>query len=126
MAHDVALADRVRVAVQGAGELREQRMFGGLAFLVDHAMVVCVSTGGGALLVRVPPARDADLLSRPGARRAEMGAGRSMGTGWIAVDSDAVADEEHLASWVAVALEHRAAQRWTRTTRNHAGRAPGP
>ena len=56
-------------------------MFGGLAFMVDEKMVACVSGGGGALLVRVSRSRDAEYLEVPGARRAEMGKGRSMGEG---------------------------------------------
>ncbi|NPC97462.1 hypothetical protein HOQ23_11835 [Nocardioides sp. zg-DK7169] len=83
-------------------------MFGGLAFMVDDAMVACVSAGGGALLVRVSPGRDADYLGAPGARRAEMGAGRSMGEGWIAVDREALGKDHELRFWMDAVLAHRA------------------
>ncbi|MGY1717390.1 TfoX/Sxy family protein [Geodermatophilus sp. SYSU D01106] len=108
MPHDAELAERVRRALPEGREVREVAMFGGLAFMVDGAMAACVSTGGGALLARVPAERDAEYLARPGARRAEMGAGRSMGEGWIAVDDAALAADEDLRSWVEAVLERDA------------------
>lgn len=108
MAYDAALAERVRAALPAGRDVREVRMFGGLAFMVDDRMVACVSAGGGALLVRVSRERDAEYLAVAGARRAEMGAGRSMGEGWIAVDRDAVDDETALRFWVDAVLEHHA------------------
>ncbi|MGY1652543.1 TfoX/Sxy family protein [Geodermatophilus sp. SYSU D01119] len=108
MPHDAELAQRVRRALPGGREVREVAMFGGLAFMVDGAMAVCVSTGGGALLARVSPERDADYLARPGARRAEMGEGRSMGAGWIAVDDAALARDADLRSWLDAALQRDA------------------
>ncbi|MFW6775963.1 TfoX/Sxy family protein [Nocardioides sp. CPCC 205120] len=111
MAYDAQLADRVRGALAGETDVREVKMFGGLAFMVADKMVVCVSSGGGALLVRVSGDRDADLVQVDGARRAEMGAGRSMGEGWIAVDDEAVATDDGLRFWLDAALEHNARQR---------------
>ncbi|SEK93414.1 Transcriptional regulator of competence genes, TfoX/Sxy family [Blastococcus sp. DSM 46786] len=110
MAYDAELADRVREALPGEKALREVKMFGGLAFMVDEKMVACVSAGGGALLVRVSRGRDAEYLGVAGARRAEMGAGRSMGEGWIAVDRDALAEDDELRFWIDAVLEHHAEQ----------------
>ncbi|GAA4740003.1 TfoX/Sxy family protein [Modestobacter marinus] len=109
MAHDAELAERVRTALSGR-DVREVRMFGGLAFMVDEKMVACVSGGGGALLVRVSRSRDAEYLGVPGARRAEMGRGRSMGEGWIAVDDEALAGDHDLQFWVDAVLAHHAEQ----------------
>ena len=83
-------------------------MFGGLTFMVDEKMVACVSGGGGALLVRVSRSRDAEYLEVAGARRAEMGKGRSMGEGWITVDEKALPDDRDLHFWIDAALEHNA------------------
>jgi hypothetical protein len=107
MAYDAELADRVRAALPEGRPVREVRMFGGLAFMLDERMVACVSAGGGALLVRVSRNRDAGHLGMPGARRAEMGAGRSMGEGWIAVDGEALAGDG-LRYWIDAVLEHHA------------------
>lgn len=42
MAYDELLADRIRDALSDQESLREQKMFGGLAFMVRDKMVVCV------------------------------------------------------------------------------------
>jgi TfoX/Sxy family transcriptional regulator of competence genes len=107
MAYDAELADRVRGALS-ENNVREVTMFGGLAFMVDEQMVACVSGGGGALLVRVSRSRDADYLAVAGARRAEMGKGRSMGQGWITVDEDALTDDEDLRFWIDAVVEYNA------------------
>ncbi len=54
------LIDRVRALLPDQ-QLREVRMFGVLALLVENAMAVAVHKDG-SLLVRVDPAEDADLL----------------------------------------------------------------
>lgn len=80
-------------------------MFGGLVFMVNEAMVVC-AMGDGDLLVRADPRRAEDLLTASGARRADMGNGRTMGKGWITVSGEAVATDEGLRPWLRVALEY--------------------
>ncbi|GGF99185.1 RNA methyltransferase [Rhodococcoides trifolii] len=106
MIYDLALADRVRAALSDEESLRERKMFGGLAFMVNEKMVVCVGTGGGALLVRVSGDRDADYLKVDGARRAEMGTERSMGEGWITVDDAALTGEDNLRFWIDAVLDY--------------------
>ena len=108
MAHDTELADRVRGAISDEKDVREVKMFGGLAFMVNEEMVACVSGGGGALLVRVSRSRDAEYLGVVGARRAEMGKGRSMGEGWITVDQAALTEDRDLRFWIDAVLEHNA------------------
>jgi TfoX/Sxy family transcriptional regulator of competence genes len=108
VACDAELADRVRGALADEKNVREVKMFGGLAFMVDEKMVACVSGGGGALLVRVSRSRDAEYLKVAGARRAEMGKGRSMGEGWITVDEDALTEDGDLHFWIDAVLEYNA------------------
>ncbi len=108
MPYDAELAHRVRSALPEGADVREVAMFGGLAFLVDDRMIACVSAGGGALLARVAADRDAEYLAAAGARRAEMGAGRSMGEGWIAVDGAVLAGEDELRFWIDAVLTHHA------------------
>lgn len=103
-----ALLDRVRSLIADERALREVSMFGGRSVMVDERMIVSVLKGGG-LLVRVDAERHEELLARPGAAQAEMGAGRSMGPGWIEVAPQAVADVEGLTAWVEVAREHHRA-----------------
>lgn len=108
MPYNADVADRVRSVLSNREHVREVKMFGGLAFMVDERMVVCVSGGGRDLLVRVAPERDAELVERPGAHRAEMGKDRSMGEGWITVDEAALESDAELRSWMDVALDFHA------------------
>ncbi len=108
MAYDAELAERVRGALTDEKNVREVKMFGGLAFMVNEEMVACVSGGGGALLVRVSRSRDAEYLEVVGARRAEMGKGRSMGEGWITVDEDALTEDRDLHFWIDAVLQYNA------------------
>src|SRR5215216_7879448 len=83
MAYDEDLANRIRELIAGEPDVTEQRMFGGLAFLVAGNMSVAAS-GQGRLMVRVDP-RDTDtLLAKPHAQPFEM-RGRAM-QGWLRVD----------------------------------------
>jgi TfoX/Sxy family transcriptional regulator of competence genes len=102
------LIDRIR-AMLPAQHLREVRMFGVRALMVDGAMAVAVHKDG-SLLVRVDPAEDANLLAKPHASRAEMGTGRSMGQGWIRVEASGLRKDQALADWLEAAtrnLAHR-------------------
>ena len=54
MTYDEALATRIRDLVAGEAGLTEQKMFGGLAFLIGGNMAIAAS-GEGGLLVRVDP-----------------------------------------------------------------------
>jgi TfoX/Sxy family transcriptional regulator of competence genes len=102
------LLDRVRALLPDQA-VREIRMFGAVAVMVDDSMAIAVHKDG-SLLVRVDPAEDAHLLKNPHATRAEMGAGRSMGPGWINVDAEALRNEQDLSHWVDCAtrfLAHR-------------------
>ena len=103
MAFDVELADRIRGLVQDEPAISEQRMFGGLAFLIAGHMAVAAS-GGGGILVRVDPGETSSLLAEPQVTRMEM-RGRTM-DGWLRVSSDAVATDEALRSWVELGVTY--------------------
>ncbi len=110
------LIDRVRASLPD-GHLREVRMFGVTAFMVDDAMAVAVHPDG-SLLVRVDPAEDAALLASPHASRAEMGTGRSMGEGWIRVDAKALRTNATLGEWLQAATRYLDRRRAHRRARN--------
>jgi TfoX/Sxy family transcriptional regulator of competence genes len=101
MAYDEHLAERIRALLTGEAGLTEQKMFGGLAFLIGGNMAVAAS-GQGGLLVRADPAKSEDLLASKGARPMEMG-GREM-QGWLRVDDDAVRTKRQLERWVQVGV----------------------
>jgi len=97
------LDERVRTLLTPEGEVREVRMFGGLSFMLNDAMVVATHHADG-MLVRVDPERAPELLRRPGAGPFEMGAGRTMGPGWIHVAGEVLGSDEELAFWIGEAL----------------------
>jgi hypothetical protein len=97
MVYDLDLADRIRELVAAEAGVAEQRMFGGLAFLINGNMSVA-ATGQG-LLVRVDPDEADTLIDDEHVRPMEM-RGREM-RGWLRVDSAAVAASSRLEPWVA-------------------------
>ena len=97
MAYDEELADRIRELLSDERGVTEQRMFGGLAFLVRGHMAVAAS-GQGGVLVRVDPEESDKLLATTGAEAMEM-RGRSM-RGWLRVAADDVRTKRQLTTWV--------------------------
>ena len=103
MAYDEVLAERVRTAIGDEPDVREQAMFGGLAFLLHGNMSVAAS-GQGGLLVRVDPADGESLVDGTSVVPMEMG-GRRM-KGWLHVHDEAVRNDEDLQAWVDRGLAH--------------------
>ena len=97
VAYDEDLADRIRELISDEDHLTEQKMFGGLAFLVGGHMAVSAS-GRGGLLVRVDPAETDRLLARTHVHPFEM-RGRPL-EGWLRVDDAGVRTKRQLAGWV--------------------------
>ncbi|CAN5466619.1 TfoX/Sxy family protein [soil metagenome] len=98
MAYDEDLADRIRELIAAEPDVTEQRMFGGLAFLVDGNMMSVAASGQGGLMVRVDPEEANVLAAKPHARRFEM-RGRAM-RGWLRVGSQGLRTKRQLAPWV--------------------------
>lgn len=103
MAYDEELASRIREIVGDEPGLSEQRMFGGLAFLVHGNMAVSAS-GQGGMLLRIDPALAESLVTQPHVRRFEM-RGREM-DGWLRVDGMALERDEDLRRWVTHGLQY--------------------
>ena len=97
MAYDTDLADRVREMIAAERGVDEKPMFGGLAFLIDGNMSVCVS-GHGGLMVRVPPEETERLLGLDHVEPMIM-AGRET-RGWLRVSADGLASTRQLQDWV--------------------------
>ena len=97
MAYDEDLANRIRELVAGESGLSEQKMFGGLAFLINGNMSVSAS-GQGGLLLRVDPDETDKLSERKHAEPFVM-RGRPM-QGWLRVAPDGVRTKRDLERWV--------------------------
>jgi hypothetical protein len=103
MAYDEDLANRIRELVAGEPGVREQKMFGGLAFLIGGHMSVSAS-GRGGLLLRVAPGETESLSAKPHAGPFEM-RGKTM-DGWLRVDAEGVKTRRQLERWVTRGVDY--------------------
>ena len=105
MAYDDHLAERIRELLDGRAGVTEQKMFGGLAFLVGGNMAIAAS-GQGGVLVRVDPESSADLIASTAAEEMVM-RGRAM-AGWLRVPPDAVKTKRQLEKWAKLGTDYAA------------------
>jgi TfoX N-terminal domain len=103
--YDEELADRIREVLSDLDVhgVREQKMFGGLAFLVGGHMAVAASREGGVLL-SVDRAETDALLDKPHTRPMVM-RGRDL-EGWLRVDPEGLRTKRQLTSWVKRGVNH--------------------
>jgi TfoX N-terminal domain len=99
VAYDEALAERIRELIGREPKLSEQKMFGGLAFLIGGNMAIAAS-GQGGILVHVDPEESDELVAKTEAYPMEM-RGRDM-KGWLRVAPEHVATKRQLAKWVEI------------------------
>ena len=97
MAYDEELAARIRKLLGGVEAVREMKMFGGLAFLIEGNMAVAAS-GQGGLMLRCDPADSDVLTAEPHASRMLM-RGRAM-DGWLRVEAAGLETDKDLQRWV--------------------------
>ena len=95
--HDPQLAREIRDLAASEPDVTEQKMFGGVAFLVGGNMAIAAS-GQGGILVRVDPAESEALTASSDASVAEM-RGRPM-PGWLRVDAETLRSTGELPVWV--------------------------
>jgi TfoX/Sxy family transcriptional regulator of competence genes len=100
MAYSEDLASRVRSLLAAQAELREQKMFGGLTFMVGGHM--CCGVVGDELMVRVGPAQYGAALDQPHARMIDF-TGRPM-AGMVMVAAAGLVVDADLVAWVARGL----------------------
>lgn len=105
MAYDDDLADRIRELIGAEDDVREKKMFGGLAFLIRGNMAIAASARGG-VLVRVDPEEWDRLLHTTKADLAIM-RGRPM-TGWLRVAPEHLATKNQLGRWVKIGAAYAA------------------
>ena len=106
MAVDEDLLERVRALIAAEPAISESRMFGGVGMMRGGNLALAVR-GKGGLLVRVVEGEVDRALAEPGTEQAVM-RGRPM-TGWLIVESAAVAKAADLRRWVRRGLTAAAA-----------------
>ena len=96
MDYSHALADRVRQALRQTRGITEQKMFGGIAFLLHGNMLVAVWQS--SLVVRLGPDQAAPALKQPHVRPFDI-TGRPM-KGWVVVEPDGLESDSDLSGWI--------------------------
>jgi len=91
------LASRIRAQIGLLPGITEQKMFGGVAFMLDGNMLVGPLNDGG-LLARVGKDAYQDALTQPGASPM-MFTGREM-PGFVEVRGEGIETDEDLAEWI--------------------------
>jgi TfoX/Sxy family transcriptional regulator of competence genes len=103
MAYSEILAERIRQTLAPHSSVKEQKMFGGIAFMVNGKMCVGAYSDGDMML-RCDPGMADELVKKKGARRAEM-KGKPMAKGWLLIGSEGTANSQDLDYWIGVALD---------------------
>lgn len=109
MAIDDKLTERLRIALDDMPGIREQKMMGGVCFLLNGNMLCGANrekTGLARFMFRVGRSRDGDFLDRGDAAPMMMGTRRMRG--YFYLDADQT-DSNKLREWVGYALEFVAA-----------------
>lgn len=96
MPYNEQLAERIRAILQDEPDLVEQKMFGGLSFML--AGNLCVGLLGDDLVVRVPPADAEATIARPHVRPMDF-TGRPM-KNWFYVAPEGTKTKRALTAWV--------------------------
>ena len=95
MPYDEELADRVRALLAGRPGVREQKMFGGLCFILNGNMAFGVS--GNELVIRVGKENLDDALAQPHSRPFDM-TGRPMRS-FVYVAAEGISTDQGLSEW---------------------------
>ena len=96
MAYDEGLAERIRDVLANMPEVTENRMFGGLCFMVSGNM--CCGMVGETLMARVGAEQYAECLVLPYAR--EMNYTGKPLKGIVYVDPKGIAEDADLKCWI--------------------------
>jgi TfoX/Sxy family transcriptional regulator of competence genes len=102
MAYDEGLAQRIREVLSDVPEIKEKKMFGGLAFMLNGNMACGLAKED--FMVQVGPENYAETLRKPHARKMEF-TGRPM-KGFITVDVEGYENDKVLASWVKQGVDY--------------------
>lgn len=101
---DLAIASRLRDLFATRTYVTERKMFGGLAFMVNDKMCICV--GRGRLMCRVDPETTDALLKEQGVTRMVM-RGKSL-RGYLQVPYENVTTKPKLLKWLQRCLDYNA------------------
>lgn len=100
--YDEELANRIRKALLGQKNVREQKMFQGMCFMVDDKMCVCLRDD--RLMCRVGPEKFDEAVERNGA--SPMIHGNRMMKGFVFVEPAGYKAKKDFEYWINACLEY--------------------
>ena len=101
MAYSEPLADRIRQALAGMGEISERKMFGGLAFMFNGNMSIGVLDD--MLVLRLGEERASKALQKPHTKLMDF-TGKPMKS-MVYVLPEGIASDANLNTWIQTGLE---------------------
>lgn len=96
MPYDEKLAARARAILAERSGVKEQKMFGGVGFMLGGNM--CCGVHGNELIVRVSPQESDEAVADPHVRLMDL-TGKPM-RGWLLVSPEGIRTEKSLRAWV--------------------------
>ncbi|MEO6134682.1 MAG: TfoX/Sxy family protein [Ginsengibacter sp.] len=102
MAFDENIADRIRTALQHVPSVKEKKMFGGLAFMVNDKM--CITTKDDRIMLRIDPIINDELIQTKKCEQVIM-RGRIL-KGYIHINSENFKNKKGLIYWIQLALNY--------------------
>ena len=102
MAFDEKLAGRIRLSLGKRKGLKEKKMFGGIAFLLNGNM--CCGVHRTEMIVRLAPEATDQALTDRHTRLFDL-TGRPI-KGWVLVDPAGLKTDAKVGKWVAVAAKY--------------------
>lgn len=101
MAYNENLASRIRAALAHLPHVKEKKMFGGLAFMVDDKM--CITAGADRIMCRIDPALHDEVINRKGCRTVVM-KGREY-KGYVHIDEEAIKSKKDFDFWIELTVD---------------------
>ena len=93
---DETLVERIRPLMKRRKGYSEQRMFGGICFMINGNM--CVGPWKGSLIVRLDKSRHEETQSEPFVKPMDI-TGKVM-KGWARIESEGITHDEDLKAWI--------------------------
>ena len=102
MAFDENIAERIRTALQNVPDVKEKKIFGGLAFMVNDKM--CLTTKDDRIMLRIDPVITDELIHTKKCEQVVM-KGRIL-KGYVYVNSKNFNNKKDISSWINLALSY--------------------
>jgi TfoX/Sxy family transcriptional regulator of competence genes len=99
---DVELVGRIRLLMSKRGGSSEQKMFGGICFMIHGNM--CVGSWKGSLIVRLDKEQHDQIQAEPHVKPMDI-TGKVM-RGWARVEPSGIQSDEDLRHWIDRAVQY--------------------